>query len=108
MSIGSRLARRRHFTRAEIVDVNDVTGTNVIQDLEATHQESEVAERSGQFGEMSTRIVDLFFFDEVDGSLPAILEKYTISWQGTDYEVVSVQSLNELMKRLKVVTERVR
>ncbi len=108
MAIASRLRCRRRLTNPEMVDVQDVNGTDVFSDYEATHQETEITERSGQFGEMSTRIVDLFYFDEVDGTLPAINERYTIVWAGTSYEVLSVQSLNELMKRLRVVTERVR
>ena len=106
--IGSRLACRRRKTIAERVDIKDITGAIKIIGCNATHQVSEVTERSGNFGEVSTRLVDLFYFDKVNGALPAILETHTITWDGTDYEVVAVQTLDELMERLKVTTTRVR
>lgn len=106
--IGSLMPQWRRRTLVKTVDVKDHTGAIKLIGCDATHQVAEVTERSGNFDEVSTRLVDLFFFDKVNGSLPAILETHLITWDGTDYEVVAVQPLDELMERLKVTTTRVR
>ena len=101
--IASRLATFRGRTQAT-VDVKTITGTTVYSNLATSHQQIQVREEAGPLGDVSTEIHDLFLFDRVSGSLPAIEEKHVIVWSGTTYRVISAQALDELAHRLRVET----
>lgn len=104
--IGSRLSERR--PKAKDITVKNASGTIILDALFATHQQVTITESAGPLREVSTRIVDLFFFPKVGSSFPAILEKHTVTWASVDYEVTSVKEFGQLFDRLRVETERVR
>lgn len=108
----SRLARRMTPATVNVVEKgvsgSSVTETTIYDDIEAAYIQKVVKEGTDGFGGVSSRVADLFYFERINGALPAIEEKHIIQWNGIDYEITQALNLGGLGERLEVVTERIR
>ena len=103
----TRLIERRPTVKS--IKVKQIDGTVNTSGLTATHQQTKSDEGAGTFGEVSTKVIDLFFFNRLDtGVFPTINETHILEWNSTDYQVVGVMQLDQLLDRLRVETERIR
>lgn len=111
MTYRSRIAERQTKKTVDVVLRTLTAGKNVesdtISSLTPTHYQMTAFEVFGDVG-AGTEIVDVFWFEPVSGSLPAITEKHIIEEStGTRYEVTDVMPQPE-NEWLKVVTRRLR
>jgi hypothetical protein len=111
--IGSRLALRVPDATVDVYTkdtAGDLSSTATYADIPAMHQETEAAEISGIFGEITTDVTDLFVIERLvdTGALPVIVEEHVIVFDSVNYEVIRSVDQGGLTERLAVVTKRVR
>lgn len=103
--VGSRIALRG---KTATVSVVDASGATVYSSLTGVYEQDTVQEREGPFSDLASRVVDVFFFEPVSGSLPTIEEKHIIIWDSTRYRVDSAVNQAGQDNRLRVQTTRSR
>lgn len=103
--VGSRIAMRGVTATVSVIDAS---GTTVYSSLTAVYEQGTVQEREGAFSDLASRVIDVFFFEPVNGSLPAIEEKHIIVWSSTRYRVDSAINQAGQGNRLRVQTTRSR
>lgn len=112
MTYGSRIVQRQTKVTVNVILRTLTSGKNVesnaITALTPTHYQMTAFEVFGDVG-AGSEVVDVFWFEPVSGSLPAITEKHIIKNTSTSvrYEVTDVMPQPE-SEFLKVVTRRLR
>lgn len=82
--------------------------TSLTTGLIATHEQPDASELFTDAGALVV-VTDVFWFEPVSGTLPAITEKHTvIDASNNRYEVVMVQNQGGEGNRLKVMTRALR
>ena len=113
MSYGSRLTERQQ-TMTITVKKRSSAGVEsavsaALTSISVTHHQKSVTEFNAEFGEFVSRIIDIFWFYPISGSLPAITEQHVIYQDGnttTQYEVISAVDQGGQGEVLMVTTER--
>ncbi len=110
MATQSRLHRRKTQYTINVIQrtrSNAVhTESNLYTGLTATRNVIDAKEIMTDAGAIVT-VNNEFWFNPIDGVLPAIEEKHVLSIGGVRYEVMMVNSL-DYMSRLQVQTRRLR
>ena len=109
----TRSRRHMKMTAAAVTILRDggshgaLTETPLYSSLPAGHMQNEKEVQAGPFGEVATRIVDIFLINPINGTLPTIKKGNVIRWNSVDYEVETALDLGGRGKRLMVTTHRV-
>lgn len=110
--IKSRLYQRMTRATVDVIQGGGshgaLTETTQQNNIQAAYSQKRVKVQSGAFGEVATELVDVFYFERINGSLPTVKEGWVIRWDDTDYEVTEAINLGGLGKRLEVITHRIR
>ena len=109
--IGSRIHERRVQMTVTVKLKTLTAGQNVESNLAtgliATHSQPDAAELFTDAGALVV-VTDVFWFEPVSGTLPAITEKHVIlDASNNRYDVVMVQNQGGEGNRLKVLTRSV-
>lgn len=115
MTYGSRLSDRSKTKTITVyqrssVGVETAVSTD-LTNITVTHHQKTVREFVADFGQFVSRVIDIFWFYPIDGSLPAITEKYLIYEDGdttNKYEVTSAVDQGGQGEVLMVETDRTR
>lgn len=102
---GSRIALRG---KTATVNVIDGSGATIYSGITAVYEQATVTEGGGAFAELASRVVDVFFFEPISGTLPTIVEKHIIVWNSTRYRVEHAVNQAGQDNRLRVQTTRSR
>jgi hypothetical protein len=110
--IASRLRERRAQITVSIKAKTLTSGQYVENSLAigliATHTQPNAFEVISEAGIVAL-VTDIFWFAQIDGSLPAITEKHVIvDASGNRYEIMMVQNQGGEGNRLKVMTRSIR
>lgn len=110
--IGSRIHERRVqmtcSVKLKTLTAGQNVETNLTTGLIATREQPDASELFTDAGALVV-VTDVFWFEPVSGTLPAITEKHTvIDASNNRYEVVMVQNQGGEGNRLKVMTRALR
>lgn len=115
MTYGSRLAQREK-TKTVTVYQRSSAGVEsavsaALTAITVTHHQTTASEFIAEYGAVVSKVVDIFWFYPISGSLPAITEQYLIYEDGdttTQYEVISAVDQGGFDEVLMVTTQRIR